>query len=93
MFNKTLTALAVSAAIFAAVPAQAADWGKTVDVCAAAAEAEGVVTAGEYRAKFVNGSGAATKTVAITLYPSEGDSIDAVCKVRRGEVTEFTVKA
>lgn len=93
MLNKTLTALAVTAAAFAAMPAQAADWGKTVDICAAAAEAEGLVTAGQYRAKFVNGSGAATKTVAIELTTAEGEAISAVCKVRRGEVTEFTVKA
>lgn len=91
MLNKALAALAASAAALAS--ASAADWGDAVEVCAAAAEADGVVSAGEYRAKFETGSGAATKTVAITLYPTEGQAISAECKIRRGEVTEFTVKA
>ena len=92
MQKKMIAVLAAGVAALAA-PAYAADWGKTVDACAAAAEAEGVVSAGQYRAKFVSGSGAATKTVSITLVPAEGDAIKAECKVRRGEVTEFAVKA
>lgn len=87
-----LAALAVASAAFAA-PANAADWTETIGVCAAAAEAEGVVTAGEYRAKFLTGSGASTKTISIELRPDAGEAITAQCKVRRGEVTEFSVKA
>ena len=86
-----LAALAVASAAFAA-PANAADWTETIGVCAAA-EAEGVVTAGEYRAKFLTGSGASTKTISIELRPDAGEAITAQCKVRRGEVTEFSVKA
>ena len=76
-----------------ATPAGATDWQNAVDVCSAAAEAEGVVSAGTYRSKFETGGGAATKTVKITLYPNEGEAISAECKIRRGEVTEFTVNA
>ena len=89
----TLAAAALSAASIAFTPVQAADWGKSVEICAAAAEAEGVVTAGAYRAKFVAGSGASVKTVAIQLIPDSGEAINAQCKVRRGEVKEFAVTA
>lgn len=93
MFNKILAGLIVSSALIAAAPASASSWTKNVDICASAAESEGVVAAGEYRAKFLRGSGAATKTVAIELIPTDGDAIEAVCKIRRGEVTEFTIEA
>ncbi len=92
MRNKMIAGIVLSAAALAAAPAGAANWTKNVGICAAAAESEGVVTAGAYRAKFVTGSGAATKTVAIELIPDSGDAITAECKIRRGEVTEFTVK-
>jgi hypothetical protein len=98
MRNNTLAAqilpvMAVVATVFTAAPAIAGDWTETINVCAAAAESEGVVTAGEYRAKFLAGSGASTKTISIELRPEAGEAITAECKVRRGEVTEFTVKA
>ena len=93
MRNKVMASLVLSAAVFATAQANAADWPKQVGICAAAAEQEGLVTAGSYRAKFLNGSGAATKTVAIELTPNDGEAITAECKIRRGEVTEFTVKA
>lgn len=93
MRYNTLAALAAISAAFAAAPATAADWTETINACAAAAEAEGVVTAGDYRAKFLTGSGASTKTISIELRNGAGEAITAECKVRRGQVTEFAVKA
>lgn len=93
MRNKAIAALVLSATAMAAAPAGAVNWSEHVGACAAAAEAEGVVTAGAYRASFVTGSGAATKTVAVELKQDNGESVTAVCKIRRGEVTDFTVKA
>ncbi len=93
MRSNIIAAIALSAASFAAMPAHAGDWAKSVDACAAAAEAEGVVTAGAYRAKFLAGSGASVKTLSIELTPDNGDAVTAQCKIRRGEVTEFAVKA
>lgn len=93
MRNNVLASFTVLTAAFAVAPAHAGDWSENVNLCAAAAEAEGVVTAGEYRAKFVYGSGASVKTVAIELIPNEGETITAQCKIRRGAVTEFGVKA
>ncbi|MEO1135338.1 MAG: hypothetical protein AAFW68_01855 [Pseudomonadota bacterium] len=92
MLNKTLASIAVTTALFAG-PAFASGWTKNVDICAAAAESEGVVEAGDYRAKFVRGSGAAVKTVAIELIPNNGDAVTAECRIRRGEVTEFTIRS
>ncbi len=91
MLNKTLAILAASTAF--AATANAADWNKNVDLCAAAAETEGHVVAGEYRAKFLRGGGGATKTVSIQLIPHEGDAMEAVCKIRRGEVSEIELTA
>lgn len=91
MLNKTLAIAAASAALTAGATALAADWTKNVNLCALAAENEGLVTAGEYRAEFLRGTGGATKTIAIELFPHDGEAMEAVCKIRRGEVSEITV--
>ncbi len=91
MLNKTLAILAASAALTSGASVMAADWTKNVNLCALAAENEGLVTAGEYRAKFVRGGGGATKTVAIELVPHDGEAMEAVCKIRRGEVSEISL--
>ncbi|MEZ5893857.1 MAG: hypothetical protein R3C58_12040 [Parvularculaceae bacterium] len=93
MRYNVLASVALAAALISSAPASAADWTKNVGICAAAAEAEGLVTAGDYRAKFLSGQGAAIKTVAIELIPTEGDAITAECKIKRGEVMEIGVKA
>lgn len=88
-----LAGIAATALVAFAAPAYAGDWSENVGICAAAAEAEGIVASGEYRAKFLRGSGASTKTVAVELTTNGGDEIVAECKIRRGEVTNFAVKA
>ncbi len=93
MRNKIIAALAVTLSAFAAIPAHADGWSESVSACAAAAEAEGIVSAGQYRAKFVSGSGASVKKVAIELTRDNGENVNAVCKIRRGAVTEFAVTA
>lgn len=93
MLNKTLAAFAAAAAVTTAAPALAGSWDESLTLCAAAAEKEGLVTAGEYRAKFVRGGGGATKTIALELIPHDGDAMEAVCKIRRGEVSEIRVEA
>ncbi|MEX6632119.1 hypothetical protein [Hyphococcus lacteus] len=93
MFNKIVAGLAVSSALVFGTPAFAGDWTETVDLCAAAAEAEGAVTANEYRSKFLYGSGASTKKVAIEMTSANGDVVKAECKIRRGKVTSIDIKA
>jgi len=89
----TLASLAAIALVASAAPTQASDWSKNVDICAAAAEEQGVVAAESYRTKFLSGYGASVKTIAIELIPTDGDSIVTECTIRRGEVTDLVVKA
>ncbi len=91
MRNNVLAGLALAAAAFAA-PAHAEDWSAHLDACAAAAEAQGVVTAGEYKAKFLTGSGGSMKRISLELIPTAGETIKAECKVKRGNVKELTIK-
>ncbi|WP_425407735.1 hypothetical protein [Hyphococcus sp.] len=94
MQNKILALTAGAALIASATPALATDWAEKLQMCAAAAESEGLVAPGEYRAKFVRGGGGSTKTIALALIPNGGgDTIDAVCKIRRGEVSEIRLEA
>lgn len=90
---KALAGAAVAALIISAAPAHAANWSKNVDICASAAEAEGFVTAGEYRAKYLSGKGGAVKTVTIELIGNEGEAQTAVCKIRRGVVNEINLES
>ena len=91
MRNKILAGLTLAAAAFTA-PAHAEDWNQNMSACAAAAEAQGVVTAGEYRTKFLTGSGGSMKRIALELIPDNGETIQAECKVKRGKVKELTIK-
>ncbi len=91
MRNNILAGLALAAAAVAA-PAQAEDWSGHLDACAAEAEAQGLVAAGEYKAKFLTGSGGSMKRIAFELIPDAGETIKAECKVKRGNVKELTIK-
>ena len=86
-----LAGLAFATAAFA-VPAQAEDWNAHLDACAAAAEAQGIVTAGEYKTKFVTASGGSMKRIALEFVTATGEPIKAECKVKRGDVKELTIK-
>ena len=93
MRNKIIAAIAVTAAGFAALPVQASDWTSSINACTAAAEEQGVVTAGAYSSKVVSVGGASVKTILIELSPNGGEAVKAECKIRRGKVSEFTVQA
>lgn len=90
-------AVAISAAAFAVAPAPAyaASADEQVSLCAAAADAQGIASVEDYRAKFMKSKGAAVTTVTIKLVPAAGESeaITAECKIKRGEVIGVTVKA
>lgn len=92
MRYNALASLALAATLAFAAPASAADWSENVATCAAAAEAQGIVAPGA-RAKFLSGKGAAIKTISIELTEQSGEKVTAVCKVRRGEVTEIEATA
>ncbi|GJL93320.1 hypothetical protein [Hyphococcus sp.] len=93
MRNNILAAIIAAAAGFAVLPATAADWTSNINACTAAAEEQGVVSAGAYSSKVVSVGGASVKTILIELSPDGGDAVKATCKIRRGKVSEFTVQA
>lgn len=96
MFMAGVFALVSTVAILA-LPglAFAADADTQVALCAAAADAQGVASADDYRAKFLKSKGGAVKTVTIKLIPiaDSADAITAQCRIKRGEVIDFAVKA
>lgn len=85
----------LSTAAVVATPAFAADTTTQVELCAAALDAKGLASAGDYRAKFLKTKGGAVQTVTVKLLPTAdgADSIEAECQIKRGEVIDATVKA
>jgi hypothetical protein len=80
---------------FVALPATAFA-GETDDValCAAAADAQGIASASDFRAKFVKSKGAKVRRVSVMFVPNgSGASIEATCEIKRGEVINLAVKA
>lgn len=91
MTKMILTGAVASAFALVALPAGAADWGKKMDMCAAAVEAEGLADVSEYDVKFVSGS---SRRLNIELVPEAGgDSLVAECKISRGKISDVTVQA
>ncbi|GAB4527891.1 MAG: hypothetical protein Kow00133_16760 [Amphiplicatus sp.] len=88
-------AVALSAVVIGlTAPALATSVDDQVALCAAALDAEGIAAADAYRARFVKSRGGAAKTVRVKMIPlGEGESITAECKIKRGEVTDVSVKA
>jgi len=85
----------VAAAGFVALPATAFA-SETDDVarCAAALDANGVAAADAYRPKFVKSRGAQVRKIELLLVPNNGgESIAAVCEIKKGEVISAAVKA
>lgn len=81
----------LAASALAALPAAAGEMDDNVDLCAAAAVAEGHAAAGEFRAKFVSIKGASVKRLTIELIPYSGDAAtEVICKIKRGEVIEVS---
>ena len=91
--------LLISVAAFTAVAAisgqaSASSTQDQVALCAAEAQAQGLVPSADFRAKFVSLKGAALKTVKIKLIPTgAGDSRDIECRVKGDTVIEATIKS
>ncbi|MBB5517870.1 hypothetical protein [Amphiplicatus metriothermophilus] len=89
-----LVAFLFAAALGLAAPALATSVDEQVSLCAAALDAEGIAASDAYRARFVKSRGGAAKTVRVKMIPlGEGESIIAECKIKRGAVTDVSVKA
>ena len=85
----------VSTVAFVALPATAfASETDDVALCAAALDANGVADANDYRAKFLKSKGAQVRKVSVLLIPNgDGQSIEAVCEIKKGEVISATATA
>ena len=77
-----------------ASPSFAADWNEQFDLCVAAMEIEGFVDTENYDAKFVSGSGGATKRILIKFTANNGgENVVAECRVRGTTIRSVTLKA
>ena len=91
MPNSRVVSLIVGGlAAFAITPAFA-DWGEKISLCAAAVQEEGLADVENYRVKFAGG---ASRKVSIELIPNDGgETLEAECRIRRGEVSSVELKA
>lgn len=90
---KNLAAIlaAGSIAAVASTAVFAADWSEKISLCAAAVQAEGLAEVEDYRVKFAGG---ASRKLTIELIPNDGgETLEAVCRIRRGEVSSVELKA
>ena len=89
--NRILSIFVGGLAVLAAGPAMAADWSEKIQQCAAAVQDEGLAEVENYRVKFAGG---ASRRVTIELIPLQGgDTLEAECRMRRGEVSSVELKA
>lgn len=89
--NRVVSMIIGGVAAVAAAPVLAADWSEKIDLCAAAVQAEGLAEVENYRVKFAGG---ASRKVMIELIPDNGgDTLEAECRIRRGEVSSVELKA
>ena len=91
--NKSLITGAI-ASTFAllALPANAADWGEKMQLCAdAAAQTQGISSDAEYDVKFLDGS---SRRLTIEMVPADGgESVVAECKISRGKIKDVELQA
>jgi hypothetical protein len=91
MIKKFVAGAVVSAFVLTALPANAADWSKKMQACAAAVQDEGLAATGEYDVKFISAS---ARRLTIELTPAAGgDPVVAECKISRGKVKAVELKA
>ena len=86
VFGAVASALALTA-----VSANAADWGEKMELCAAAAQDQGLAAVADYDVNFVSAS---SRRLTIELVPAAGgDPVVAECKLSRGKIKDVQVQA
>lgn len=95
MTRTAIASLLAAAFVLNAGAASASEFDDQTAMCAAAADAQGIAAASDYRAKFQKSKGASTKTVTVELIPMVAgvEVIVAECQIKRGEVVGVVVKA
>ena len=90
-----ISAALIALPVFAASTANAASTQEQIAMCADALDERGVAARGDYKPRFKSISGGGAKKLVLEMEPTvEGDeSVVAVCKIKRGKVTEVMVKA
>ena len=89
MSLKFVATAAAACFVFAGTTAYAGDWGEKIEMCADAAEAEGLVDLSRYEAEFDGGN---SRRMSVVFYPiaqgdaGEDDVIEVECKIARGRV-------
>lgn len=89
MFAKLIAPAAACAVAFTGVTAHAANWSEKIEMCAIAAEDEGLVNLSDYEAEFDGGN---SRRLSLVFYPiaqgdaGEGDIVEVECKIARGRV-------
>ncbi len=87
----TVTSIAAlaAAAVAAPLPAAAESWGEKIEMCAFAAEEEGVVDLNEYEPQFDGGT---SRRVSLVFDHNRGeDVINVECRISRGRVVSIDV--
>ncbi len=87
MSLKLIAPAAIAAFTFAGASAQAESWNEKIEMCAEAAEAEGLIDLSDYQPEFDGGT---TRRMSLTFYPiaqgDAGDSVEIECRISRGRV-------
>lgn len=76
--------IAAAAFAFAGATAHAESWSEKIEMCAAAAEDEGLVDLSEYEPEFDGGT---SRRMSLVMMPvRDGDVVEIECKIARGRV-------
>jgi hypothetical protein len=76
-------------------PALASSVNEDVALCAGALDSRGVAAADSFRPKFLKFRGGAVRRISVLMIPNAdgAQSIEAECRIQRGEVVDVTVKS
>lgn len=89
LLKVTASLAAVCTIVLAASAAQAQSWDEKIELCAEAADAEGVIDLNEYDVRF---DGATSRRVSVAFAPvRKGDIVEVECKIARGRVISVEV--
>lgn len=91
MTKSLLTGAIASTFALLALPANAANWGEKMELCADAAQTQGIAGDADYDVKFLDGS---ARRLTIEMKPAAGgDSIVAECTISRGKIKDVELQA
>lgn len=76
-------------------PALASSVSEDLALCASALDQRGVAQADSFRPKFLRLRGGAVRRIGVLMIPNAdgAPSIEAECRIQRGEVVDVTVKS